>query len=213
MTLTGTGDLSDAHHHRGADGEPGGREQRRLTNGGFETGNLSGWTPSGTESVTTSTPHSGSFADQGGATTPTNGDSSIVQTFSVPSGTAQVSFFYKMTCPDTVTYDWATATLRDNTAGTTATMLPRTCATNSAYVPVTASVVAGHSYTLTMTSHDDNYAGDPSFTRFDDVTLRRCGAGERLQHHRQPHRRHGHRRSLGHQRDLDRRHLGGRRRT
>jgi hypothetical protein len=30
--------------------------------------------------------------------------------------------------------------------------------------------VAGHSYTLTLTSHDDNYAGDPTYTHFDDVS-------------------------------------------
>jgi hypothetical protein len=142
-----------------------------VTNGGFETGNLSGWTATGTEAVTTATPHSGSYADQGGTTTPTNGDSSIVQTFTVPSGFAQVSFWYKMTCPDTVTYDWAIATLKDNSTGTTTTVLPKTCATNSAYVQKGAAVTIGHSYTLTLTSHDDNYATDPSFTRFDDVTL------------------------------------------
>ena len=32
-----------------------------------------------------------------------------------------------MTCDDTVTYDWATATLKDNTTGTTKTILPKTC--------------------------------------------------------------------------------------
>ncbi len=32
-----------------------------------------------------------------------------------------------MTCPDTVTYDWATVTLKDNTTGTTATLVARTC--------------------------------------------------------------------------------------
>jgi hypothetical protein len=36
---------------------------------------------------------------------------------------------------------------------------------------VTASVVAGDSYTLTLTNHDDNYAGDPTYTKYDDVSL------------------------------------------
>jgi hypothetical protein len=142
-----------------------------VANGGFELGNLSSWTPTGTEAVTTSTPRTGSYADQGGASSPTNGDSSIVQTFTVPTGATQLSFWYQMTCPDTVTYDWATATLKDNTANTTSTVLPKRCATSSTYTQVTAPVTAGHSYTLTMTSHDDNYAGDASFTKFDDVTL------------------------------------------
>ena len=76
-----------------------------------------------------------------------------------------------MHCPDTVAYDWATATLRDNTAGTSTTPLVRTCTNTNAWVQVTAAVTAGHSYTLTLISHDDNYASDPTYTLFDDVTL------------------------------------------
>jgi serine protease len=34
---------------------------------------------------------------------------------------------------------------------------------------VTVTITGGHSYTLTLTSHDDNYAADPTFTLFDDV--------------------------------------------
>jgi serine protease len=40
-----------------------------------------------------------------------------------------------------------------------------------AWTNVTASVTAGHSYTLTLLSHDDNYGADPTYTLFDDVTL------------------------------------------
>ena len=32
-----------------------------------------------------------------------------------------------------------------------------------------AALTAGHSYTLTLISHDDNYASDPTFTLYDDV--------------------------------------------
>ena len=67
-----------------------------------------------------------------------------------------------------MTYDWAVVTLKDNTAGTTATLLPKTCTTN-AWTQVSGSVTAGHSYTLTLTSHDDNYGSDPTYTLFDDV--------------------------------------------
>ena len=74
-----------------------------------------------------------------------------------------------MTCPDTVTYDWATATLRDNTTGTTTTVLQRVCTNNNTWVQTSAAITAGHNYTLTLISHDDNYAGDATYTVFDDV--------------------------------------------
>src|SRR5579859_7261164 len=142
-----------------------------ITNGGFETGSFSGWTVSGTTSVVTSNVHSGTYAAQAGSTSPTSGDSSITQTFTVPSGMSALTFWYDVVCPDTVTYDWATATLKDNTAGTTSTPLGKTCVSNSGWVQVSAAVTAGHSYTLTLTSHDDNYPGDPTYTHFDDVAL------------------------------------------
>lgn len=143
-----------------------------ITNGDFELGNLTGWTSAGTTGVLTGTVHGGTYADRNGSTVATNGDSNIVQTFTVPSGGGTVSFWYKMTCPDTVTYDWVTATLKDNTTAVTTTLLGKTCATNASWVQVTsASLTSGHSYTLTLTSHDDNYAGDPSYTYFDDVVF------------------------------------------
>jgi hypothetical protein len=139
-----------------------------VTNGGFESG-LSGWTSTGTTLAVTSPVHSGTGAAQIGSTSPSN-TSSLAQTFTVGSGTS-LSFWYKMTCPDTVTYDWFTATLKDNTTGTTTTVLGKTCATNSAYVKVSSAVTAGHSYTLTLTNRDDNYAGDASYTYVDDTAI------------------------------------------
>jgi hypothetical protein len=121
--------------------------------------------------MTTSGPHSGIYAALLGSSSPTNGASSIAQTFTAPTGTGTLGFWYNVTCPDTVTYDWATATLKDNTTNTTTTVLAKTCVSSSGWKQVTHALTAGHSYTLTLTSKDDNYAGDPTYTEYDDVTL------------------------------------------
>ena len=84
----------------------------------------------------------GAFCAQLGSTSATNGDSSIAQTFTAPSGATGLSLWYKETCPDTVTYDWALVTLKDNTAGTTATLLAKVCATRP-WTNVTGSLTAG----------------------------------------------------------------------
>ena len=141
-----------------------------ITNGGFETGTFSGWSRSGTASVVTTNPHSGFYAAQAGATTRTRNNSSVSQTFTAASGDSTVTFWYDVVCADTVSADWATATLKDVTAGTTSTPLGRTCVSNSGWVKVTAPVVAGHQYTLTLTNHDDYDSGPATYTHFDDVS-------------------------------------------
>jgi hypothetical protein len=141
-------------------------------NGGFETGDFTGWTRSGTTSIM-SPGHTGNYAAVLGTTTPTNGDSSISETFGVPANGGTLSFWYKVSCPDTVTYDWATAALKDNTANTTVTLLPKTCTNSGVWTQVSYNLAgsAGHSVTLTLTNHDDNYPGDPTDTQYDDVIV------------------------------------------
>jgi len=142
-----------------------------ILNGGFEAGTLTSWTPAGAAAVTTLTPHTGSFDALLGTTNPTNGDSKVSQTFTVPAGASSLKFWYQMSCPDTVRYDWATATLTDLTSGTTTTPLPKTCGTTATWRQVSSAVTGGHRYTLTLVSHDDNYAGDPTHASYDDVAL------------------------------------------
>jgi hypothetical protein len=144
-----------------------------ITNGGFETGSLTGWSCGGQAavcSVTTTGPHSGQYAAMLGSASPTNGTSSIAQTFTAPAGSSTLSLWYDVTCPDTVNHDWATATLQDNTTRTTKTVLARTCAANSGWKQVTTTITAGHSYTLTLTSKDDNRPRNPTDTKYDDIT-------------------------------------------
>src|SRR5439155_1003124 len=173
-----------------------------ISNGGFESG-LASWTSAGSTAVAT-TAHSGASAAKVGSSSPFNGDSSVAQTFTAPSGGGVLSFWYRVVCTDSVTYDWATATLRDNTTATTTTVLARTCSNtglwNSASATLTATLkdnttgttttllartcsntgvwnstsftlTGGHSYTLTLIDHDDNYATDPTYTLYDDVTI------------------------------------------
>ncbi len=147
-----------------------------IVNGGFETGSLSPWTTSGTTaekvvSLASYPCHTGNYCAQLGLPTPTNGNSSIVQTFTASSGSSTMYFYYYNVCTDTVRYDWATATLRDVTSGTTYTVLPRTCTRTPAWTKVSHSVTAGHRYTLTLTNRDDDYPGDPTYTLYDDATV------------------------------------------
>ena len=84
-----------------------------LVNGGFETGNFTGWTRTGTTAIMASPVEAGLSAGRGGSTAVTNGDSSISQTFTVPASGGTLSFWYRVACPDTVAYDWATVTVRN----------------------------------------------------------------------------------------------------
>ncbi|MDP9119868.1 MAG: hypothetical protein M3O15_00600 [Acidobacteriota bacterium] len=142
-----------------------------IGNGGFESGTLAGWTVAGGVAASSAISHGGSYSAQLGGSGPTSGDSSIVQTFTAPTGTSTLSFWYRNSCPDTVNSDWATAALVDNTTHTTTAVLAKTCTQVAAWAQVTAAVTAGHSYTLILTSHDDNDPANPTYTLFDDVTL------------------------------------------
>ena len=144
-----------------------------VVNGGFEDAvQLTGWTRAGITDAS-GPGRTGSLSARGGlSSTPTNGVSSVSQTFTTPTWAKQVSFWWGSVCPDTVTYDWTTATLKDNSnGGTTITVIPKTCVRTFTWAQVSSSLIPGHSYTLTLTNRDDNYTGDATYSRFDDVTL------------------------------------------
>jgi hypothetical protein len=141
-----------------------------IVNGDFESGAFNGWTRTGTSSITNSNPHSGSFAAMLGSSSP-SALSTLVQTFTAPNGASQLSVFYLVACNDTVSNDFAAIRVKDNTTGTTTTILPNTCTNDGIWTQVTTSVVAGHSYTLTLANKDNGAAGTATFTKFDDITL------------------------------------------
>jgi hypothetical protein len=148
-------------------------------NGGFETGSFSAYGPAGTDwvpsgsfyTVTGLIRRSGTYSALLGSGV-AGLDSSITQTFTAPQWATNLSFHYWMTCPDTVWFDWLTATLKNNTTQNTVTFLPKTCETNANFVPSpTVAVTPGTSYTLTITNHDDAVPADPSYTYIDDVVF------------------------------------------
>jgi len=148
-----------------------------VLNPGFEKGTgttsapVPNWTKTGTASVVNTTPHTGAYSARAGSTARTNGDSTIVQSFTAPTGATQLSFWYRTSCPDQLQFDWSTATLKDTTTNVSSIILPKTCTNTGIWNQVSTVVVAGHKYTLTLTSHDDNYAVDPTYTQFDDIVV------------------------------------------
>ncbi|MER5865164.1 alkaline phosphatase family protein [Kitasatospora sp. NPDC002040] len=141
-----------------------------IVNGGFEYGTFNGWTRTGTTAIA-DLPHAGAYSGAVGATTPTDGDSVLTQTFTAPPGVTRLTIWWKGDCRDTVKYAWASIAVKHNTSGTTVTPLPRTCTANGSWQQVTDTLTPGHSYTVQLVNHDDNYPGDPSITWFDDLVL------------------------------------------
>jgi uncharacterized membrane protein len=142
-----------------------------IVNGGFETGDFTGWATTGVTAIV-GTSHGGAFAAEVGSTSPST-DSTLSQTFTVPAAGGKLTFWYRMSCLDKVKNDWFTATLHDGVTGTTATVQSPICSKTATWTKVTVNVssFAGHSVTLTLTNHDDGHAGDPTYTLVDDVSL------------------------------------------
>jgi hypothetical protein len=145
-----------------------------IVNPGFESGSLSGWTASGPVAVNTTAPGSGMFSAQVGSTAPTATDGVLKQTFTVPTGASMFLFAYNVHCSDTVTFDWLTVTLSDNTTGTTTTALGKTCTNNQGWKTSSGvAVTPGHSVTITVTVHDDDFDSppDPTWAQLDDFRV------------------------------------------
>ncbi len=146
-----------------------------VQNPGFETGTFSGWTvatPGHAPVIVTSPAHSGSYAAQLGTTTAYNGNSTLTQTITVPTGSPTLSFWYQPHCPDTITYDQIQMQIQ-NTSGTVLATVLNVCSNTGAWTQVSFDMTpyAGQTVVLWFNDHDDGYAGDPTYFYLDDVSV------------------------------------------
>jgi hypothetical protein len=142
-----------------------------VTNGGFETGTFSGWTTSGASETIVPGGHGGSYAAQLGSSSPTNGNSTMSQTITVPAAGATLTFWYQPHCPDTLAFDQEQMQVR-STGGSTLANVLNVCSNSGAWTQVTRSLNtwAGTTIVLWFNSRDDNRPRDPTYTLFDDIS-------------------------------------------
>jgi hypothetical protein len=146
-----------------------------VQNPGFETASLSAWSTSGAylPVISTTTPHGGSYAAQVGSKSAVNGNSTLTQTITVPTGAPTLTFWYQPHCPDTLTYDQIQMQVRSIAGATLATVL-NVCSNSGAWTQATLNMssYAGQTVVLWFNDHDDGYAGDPTYFLVDDVSVK-----------------------------------------
>jgi len=148
---------------------------RPFTNSGFEAGSAMDWSVLGPVVIATgANVATGNYAVQVGSTSPTNVDGKLKRQFTVPSDARALKFSYRLICKDTVAYDWMTVSLRDEVTQTDHVLMPKSCSNTGAWTTVELpipSAARGHSATLTVLVHDDNYPGDETWAYVDDFRL------------------------------------------
>ena len=159
-----------------------------IVNGGFETGDFTGWTIDGHINdpvIATNQFHSGTFsAFAGGNPQDLNtyceensneplGDSSFYQQFTVPAGGGTLSFWHMDCTNDSITFDWQDAYITDSSGNILQTIY-HVC-DNTAWINQTVDMApyAGQTVRLKFLVHQDGFnpPGDTTGQWVDDVSL------------------------------------------
>jgi hypothetical protein len=148
-----------------------------LSNGGFETGDLSCWIAGGVypTAVVTTRKHGGSYSARLSSTVQPEpmGDSFIYQTISIPStaNKATLTFWYWPSTADTIRYDWQEAQVQ-NSSGTKLAQIMKVDSNSHAWTKKTFDLTPykGQTIRLYFNVHDDGY-GDLTYMYLDDVSV------------------------------------------
>jgi hypothetical protein len=111
------------------------------------------------------------IAQLGSSTVPTNGDSTMQQTITVPAAGGTLSFFYQGAC--TAASDREQVQVRSPSGATLLSVLD-TCSCdglNWNQVTKDLSAFRGQQIVLWFNNHDDNASGSPAATYFSDVAV------------------------------------------
>src|SRR6266404_3225042 len=152
-----------------------------IVNGGFETGDFSGWTIDGFSNpplVTNAFQHTGTFsALAGNASGPEpTGDSSFYQQFTVPANGGVLSFYHSDFTTDTIMFDWQDAYITDSNGNILQTIFHH-CLDAKGWINQTVDITpyAGQTVRIKFLVHQDGGGNDTGMHVDDVILLIPCG--------------------------------------
>lgn len=148
-----------------------------VTNGGFESGDLTGWTvlqTNPTPVVDTSNPNSGTYSlHLGTAAGPEPlGDGSIYQNIGIVTPGDLLSFWYRTFTTDTITFDWQDAYITNSAGGTILATIFHQDTSNLTWQQQTFDLTpwVGQAIGVEFLVHQDGF-GDDTSMNVDDVAV------------------------------------------